>query len=503
MIDTATNLPTPDLPDEYTIRETMRVGRYTLLYAATHGDAAQPVAVKVAKRGGTGLEAAIRTALDTLPAHPHLIGVHETGVLRSGRLYAATALCPGGSLDDAIRRSGRLRPDDAVAIGAMAADALQAAHQRGVPHGDLRPAALLIDTDGETVVSGFGFGLLYRDDRREAVRLAHWSPALLEGGTPSVTDDVYGLAATLTTLINGAPHLLGAAEEGLAALIATALQGRAPELPDDVPADLRGVLAAALSADPGTRPGSARELGEALRDLSRPIVHPAPGGQGAPGSAQATAFGSSSRPSPGSSSGFAPRASEESSAEAGPPAGDVAVPSPAPEPVVPLEEHAPRRTGEGGYRYGLAAAGIILAIAAAALMSIGTRHPAGPAHASPAAPVPRVVTHQAAPVTRLDETEYQPQHLTAQPGPGEVVLTWSLPAGAVSDGAGIIVRESPALSGGGTVALSRQGRGLPSTYVAAPAPAGQQVCFTVGVLVERTDGTVQLIQAGPACAIPR
>jgi hypothetical protein len=84
-----------------------------------------------------------------------------------------------------------------------------------------------------------------------------------------------------------------------------------------------------------------------------------------------------------------------------------------------------------------------------------------------------------------------------------VVLTWTLPAGAVSDGAGIIIQESPALSGGGTVALSRRGTGLPRSYIAAPAPADQQVCFTVGVVVERTSGRFQLIQAGSACAIPR
>jgi hypothetical protein len=160
------------------------------------------------------------------------------------------------------------------------------------------------------------------------------------------------------------------------------------------------------------------------------------------------------------------------------------------------------RAGLGGYRYVLAVAGVALAVVAAVTMTrLGAARPTAAPHARATSVSPRV-TRSAPPVTRLEETAYQPQHLTAQPGPGDIVLTWVLPAGARSDGAGIIIRESPPISGDGTVALSRQG-GLPLTYIAAPATAGQQVCFTVGVLVERSDGTVQLIQAGPVCAAPR
>jgi hypothetical protein len=90
---------------------------------------------------------------------------------------------------------------------------------------------------------------VYRGDRREATRLVHWSPALLEGGTPSATGDVYGLAATLTTLINGTLHLLGVAEEGLAALIAAALRVR------ESPA-LSGDGTVALSRQAGAMPGT-------------------------------------------------------------------------------------------------------------------------------------------------------------------------------------------------------------------------------------------------------
>jgi serine/threonine protein kinase len=224
------------------------------------------------------------------------------------------------------RTSSRLLSRQALAIGVLAADALQAAHEAGVCHGDLRPASMLINAAQEPVVSGFGFGLLYQSDRSEAIRLAHWSPALLEGGTPSHADDVYGLAATLATLLIGSPHLHSAAEDGLAPLIAAALAGRVPVFPDDVPAGVRSVLAAALSPNPAARPGSARELGGALRDatnqagrrLAEEEATPADDLPASNGASPSTAYG----PPP-----------------AGPPAGE----SPGPQPAhddLPREEQA-------------------------------------------------------------------------------------------------------------------------------------------------------------------
>lgn len=569
----------PDLPARYSIRETMKDGRFTLLYAASRGDAGQPCAVKVVKKRGAGSEAAIRAALDKLPKHRHLIEIHETGKTRAGRLYAAMDWCRAGSLADALvpagvprpgrssRPASRLLSRQVMTIGAMAADALQAAHESGVPHGDLRPAAMLTNGGNEPVVSGFGFGLLYKDDRREAVRLAHWSPALLEGGTPSPADDVYGLATTLTTLLTGAPHLLSAAEEGLAALVTAALRGRTPEFPDDVPAGLRSLLTAALSPDPGTRPGSARELGGALRDITKLAGRWLPGDKPTPADGPAAGNGSAAAApghepaetvghepaaaaagdgsaAAGAGNGSAATAGHESATAtvadgpaaatagngsagtAGNPAAatagngsaaTAAAPGPMGSPAgdgpgsppagngVPREEQVPARAGGSGYRYGLALAGAVLGTVAVVALVTAGRHLGGPRppHPSPTAAGPSVITHQAPPATKLDEASYQPQHLAARPGPGDVVLTWKLPGNAVSDGAGIVIRESPALSGSGTVALSRQGTGLPGSYIAAPAPAGQQVCFTVGVLVERSNGSVQLIQAGPACAIPR
>lgn len=457
------------IPDDYSITETIRAGRETVLYRALQGPESRIVAVKVLKHPDTGLESQIRAVLEAVPVHPNLITSQHVGLTRERRLFAAMTYYPLGSLADALREHGLTTGRYAAALGATIADALEAAHRQGAVHGDMRPAAVLADPFQGPVVSGFGFGLLRRGDRREARRLVHWAPELLEGEEPTRAADVYGLAATLCTLMTGTPHRLAAAERGLGVLLAETLSGDPPGLPGDLTPKLREVIVAALSPDPGQRPATAAEFGRGLRDaLHEPFPTPFP-----------TPIPPAPAPVP------------------------VPVPAPVPAPVLaPALEQAPVSATPGaGARYGLVVAAVALAVVAGVAL-LRPVSGAGAALSTPSAAPDVRRTEQAPPVTKLDQSRYQPQRLNSRPGPGQILLSWDLPADAQSDGAGIIIRESPALSGGGTVALSRQG-GLPHSYVAAPAPAGQQVCFMVGVLVERTTGGPTLVQTGPTCATAR
>jgi hypothetical protein len=108
------------------------------------------------------------------------------------------------------------------------------------------------------------------------------------------------------------------------------------------------------------------------------------------------------------------------------------------------------------------------------------------------------------PASRLEQARYQPTALQAVPGPGEVVLSWVLPADARQDGAGIIIHQQPAATPAeAVIALGPVGGQLPETYVVTGAQSGQQYCFTIAVLVQRTGGEPILIPNGPMCAVPR
>ncbi|HEY5645223.1 MAG TPA: serine/threonine-protein kinase, partial [Pseudomonadales bacterium] len=87
-------------------------------------------------------------------AHPNIAaiyGLHEV----SGTRFLAMELVPGDDLSVRVA-AGPLPVDEALAIAAQIADALQAAHEQGIIHRDLKPANLRVGEDGRVRVLDFG-----------------------------------------------------------------------------------------------------------------------------------------------------------------------------------------------------------------------------------------------------------------------------------------------------------------------------------------------------------
>lgn len=87
--------------------------------------------------------------------HPHLIKVHDSGVV-DGRGYYCMDYLDGGSLHDLLAREGRLSPVHALEITEKVARALALAHDHELLHRDLKPDNILFDRAGEPVVTDFG-----------------------------------------------------------------------------------------------------------------------------------------------------------------------------------------------------------------------------------------------------------------------------------------------------------------------------------------------------------
>jgi serine/threonine protein kinase len=69
--------------------------------------------------------------------HPHVVQVYDQGRAEDGRLYIAMEHVPGGSLKDLTTRRGPLDPAEAARLAAQVAEALGAAHVRGIVHRDI------------------------------------------------------------------------------------------------------------------------------------------------------------------------------------------------------------------------------------------------------------------------------------------------------------------------------------------------------------------------------
>lgn len=132
-------------------------GKNGAVYRAKHLDTQDTAAIKVT-REAVG-EREVRGA--GMLGHPNIAKVLGLGRLPDGRHYIIMELMQGEGLDWALHRFGTMLPADAVRILYAVADALAAAHQRSLLHGNLRPSSVFLvrEGDGPFQVKLLDFGI--------------------------------------------------------------------------------------------------------------------------------------------------------------------------------------------------------------------------------------------------------------------------------------------------------------------------------------------------------
>jgi hypothetical protein len=145
--------------------------------------------------------------------------------------------------------------------------ALEYAHGEKVIHRDLKPANMMLDGRGRLKLADFGIAATVSDSvSRISMRhstsgtLAYMSPQQLAGKRPQVTDDIYGLGATLYELLTSKPpfytgdithQVLNEMPEPVSERLA------ALEISNEIPPDVAALIMACLAKDPALRPQSA------------------------------------------------------------------------------------------------------------------------------------------------------------------------------------------------------------------------------------------------------
>jgi eukaryotic-like serine/threonine-protein kinase len=154
--------------------------------------------------------------------HPNIMPVGKIDQTRKGQIYAVRPFVEGRNLEDVMRLEGALSVRRACLIGRQVASALEAAHNAGIIHGDLKPANILLleETSGIEAVRVLGFGTFVLKQGRfmDLAHLAFHDPASLIGsaqyisperaiGTePEALDgrsDLYSLGAILYEMLSG------------------------------------------------------------------------------------------------------------------------------------------------------------------------------------------------------------------------------------------------------------------------------------------------------------
>lgn len=223
-------------------------------------------------------------AAGRMSSHPGIVTVHYAGLLDDDRPYLVMELCTGGSLTRRLEEGNRPSQEWVRDLGVRIADALDAAHDQGVLHRDVKPANVLIDQYGHAGLADFGLAVMTDgmelEERLEALTPAYAPPEAFAPHSPTASGDVYSLAATLYALLCG--HAPRAVDPGDADPDMTAAQVVMAHLDDpvarlpDVDPGLMDLLMAALDDDPSRRPTAAAfRDGLAALALGAPAVAPA------------------------------------------------------------------------------------------------------------------------------------------------------------------------------------------------------------------------------------
>lgn len=212
-------------------------------------------------------EAAMLSSLD----HPHLMALHDVRHVDDA-IVLVLDLAAGGSLAALLARRGRLTVGETVTAIAPIGAALAYAHNAGVVHGDVSSANILFTDIGLPLLADLGVARLLGDAHAVRTTPAYADPAVVAGSLPGPATDVFMLGGVALHALTGSPPWDGSAADALDA-------ARSGEQPDfvaaltraGVPETVTGIVARALSVEPGRR-GTAAELALELRHAARPVA---------------------------------------------------------------------------------------------------------------------------------------------------------------------------------------------------------------------------------------
>jgi Serine/threonine protein kinase len=196
--------------------------------------------------------------------HPGVVAIHDFHADTQGA-YLVMEFVEGEPLSRLIARHGRLAAGHAMDLVAQAARALQAVHDRGIVHRDVKPANLLVRPNGAVALTDFGIALGADRTALTGPNLILGTPAYLApeqvlGQPASPRSDVYALGLVAYECLTGRRPFDG---ESPYAVATARVSQYPPPLDPDVPPAVAAVVVRALEPDPSRRWPSAAAFADA------------------------------------------------------------------------------------------------------------------------------------------------------------------------------------------------------------------------------------------------
>jgi eukaryotic-like serine/threonine-protein kinase len=275
------------LPDRYRIVRHIANGGMAGVWEAHDELLGRSVAVKVLAshlseddRARRRFEREARAAAG-LSSHPNVVTIYDVGEY-DGRAFMVMELMPGGTVGDRLRAGRTIADETALRWLREAAGALDAAHDQGVVHRDIKPGNLLLDNHDRLAIADFGIALLALEDQLTATgqvlgTASYISPEQAVGEAATAASDRYALAVVAFELLTGSRPFQA---EHFAAQARAHVEDEPPlatERDPSLPRGVDAVLDRGMAKEPDDRWPSAGAMVAALDQAmgeSRPMTEP-------------------------------------------------------------------------------------------------------------------------------------------------------------------------------------------------------------------------------------
>jgi len=260
----------------YQLFETLGVGATSRVVRGFDPLIGRPVAVKVFPSEiaeGQARDRFLREArVVGQLSHPNIITLHDMGIEESTQTpYLVMELVDGVALDRILER-GTLPLPRACAWIAHAAEALDVAHKRGVIHGDVKPANILVSSDGRVKLTDFGMArLARREDRDLALQgtPAYWCPEQIMGRPQDARSDIFSMGVVLYEILTGTRPFDADSLQGICHRVLSSTPNAVSQLQPSIPTAIDRIISECLAKNPDERIASAETLAQLLYPHAR------------------------------------------------------------------------------------------------------------------------------------------------------------------------------------------------------------------------------------------
>ena len=264
--------------DRYRIESLLGQGGMGTVYRAVADDGGETVALKVMKGESAGDSELVRRFMHEARAasqiqHAHVVPLLDFGECE-GRRYLVMSYIQGQSLEQRIDADGPQPVDQVVRMASQIASALDALHEAGIIHRDVKAGNILFDADGSAKLTDFGLakGANFSNLTRPGAIVGsvdYMAPERIRGAPADSASDIYALGCVVFESLAGGPPFRGKSLFE----VAGSILGDDPTDPcqqrDDAPPELSTAVLLALDKNPRHRPPTATAFANLLTVATR------------------------------------------------------------------------------------------------------------------------------------------------------------------------------------------------------------------------------------------